>query len=267
MSSFERRACAEKYGLLGFVIAHFAPVDRQDLGRLFLRHGEEATPSKMPDTKQDVLDMLRDLAELTALDEADPQSFRVRAYESAAAAISVRGHRSRRAHREGAPADRRDRQGHGREDPRAARDGQGREARGAAPQASAERGRAAAHPGARTEGARQAAHRARRGVGRRPAPRARRAPRARSLRLRREIRGEAHARAPAPRRAGRGRAHADLGRAAAREADRRAHARGAGRIARRILRVAAALRGDGRRHRPRRGGERSGPGDGCARAR
>ena len=37
----------------------------------------------MPDTKQDVLDMLRELAELTLLDEGDPQSFRVRAYESA----------------------------------------------------------------------------------------------------------------------------------------------------------------------------------------
>jgi DNA polymerase (family 10) len=35
------------------------------------------------DTKQDVLDMLRELAELVALDEGDPQSFRVRAYESA----------------------------------------------------------------------------------------------------------------------------------------------------------------------------------------
>jgi DNA polymerase (family 10) len=43
----------------------------------------------MADTKQDVLDMLRDLAELTALDEADPQSFRVRAYESAAQAVSA----------------------------------------------------------------------------------------------------------------------------------------------------------------------------------
>ena len=39
------------------------------------------------DTKQDVLDMLRELAELTMLDEGDPQSFRVRAYESAAQAI------------------------------------------------------------------------------------------------------------------------------------------------------------------------------------
>jgi DNA polymerase (family 10) len=41
------------------------------------------------DTKQDVLDMLRELAELTMLDEGDPQSFRVRAYESAAAAIAA----------------------------------------------------------------------------------------------------------------------------------------------------------------------------------
>src|SRR5262250_2746107 len=41
------------------------------------------------DSKQDVLDMLRDLAELTTLDEGDPQSFRVRAYESAAQAIAA----------------------------------------------------------------------------------------------------------------------------------------------------------------------------------
>jgi len=41
------------------------------------------------DTKQDVLDLLRELAELTTLDEADPQSFRVRAYESAAQAIAA----------------------------------------------------------------------------------------------------------------------------------------------------------------------------------
>jgi DNA polymerase (family 10) len=43
----------------------------------------------MADTKQDVLDMLRELAELTMLDEGDPQSFRVRAYESAAHAIEA----------------------------------------------------------------------------------------------------------------------------------------------------------------------------------
>jgi DNA polymerase (family 10) len=41
------------------------------------------------DSKQDVLDMLRELAELTQLDEGDPQSFRVRAYESAAQAIAA----------------------------------------------------------------------------------------------------------------------------------------------------------------------------------
>ena len=43
----------------------------------------------MSDSKQDVLDMLRELSELTLLDEGDPQSFRVRAYESAAQAIGA----------------------------------------------------------------------------------------------------------------------------------------------------------------------------------
>src|SRR5262247_1413057 len=43
----------------------------------------------MADTKQDVLDMLRDLAELTMLEEGDPQSFRVRAYASAAQASDL----------------------------------------------------------------------------------------------------------------------------------------------------------------------------------
>ncbi|HXX67497.1 MAG TPA: DNA polymerase/3'-5' exonuclease PolX [Polyangiaceae bacterium] len=43
----------------------------------------------MADTKQDVLDMLRELAELTMLEERDPQSFRVRAYESAAQAVAA----------------------------------------------------------------------------------------------------------------------------------------------------------------------------------
>jgi DNA polymerase (family 10) len=43
----------------------------------------------MADTKQDVMDMLRELAELTMLDEGDPQSFRVRAYESAYHAIEA----------------------------------------------------------------------------------------------------------------------------------------------------------------------------------
>jgi DNA polymerase (family 10) len=43
----------------------------------------------MADVKQDVLDMLKELAELTILDEGDPQSFRVRAYENAAHGIGV----------------------------------------------------------------------------------------------------------------------------------------------------------------------------------
>ncbi|HKU41307.1 MAG TPA: helix-hairpin-helix domain-containing protein, partial [Polyangiales bacterium] len=43
----------------------------------------------MTDVKQDVLEMLRELAELTILDEGDPQSFRVRAYESAAHGIEA----------------------------------------------------------------------------------------------------------------------------------------------------------------------------------
>jgi len=45
----------------------------------------------MADTKQDVLDMLRELAELTVLDEGNPQSFRARAYEGAAQAIAGTG--------------------------------------------------------------------------------------------------------------------------------------------------------------------------------
>src|ERR1043165_7184726 len=43
----------------------------------------------MADSKQDVLDMLHELAELTVLEEGDPNSFRVRAYESAAQSISA----------------------------------------------------------------------------------------------------------------------------------------------------------------------------------
>ncbi len=43
----------------------------------------------MPDRKQDVLDMLKELAELTILDEGDPQSFRVRAYENASHGVEA----------------------------------------------------------------------------------------------------------------------------------------------------------------------------------
>jgi DNA polymerase (family X) len=45
----------------------------------------------MNDPKQDVLDMLRELAELTMLEEGDPQSFRVRAYESASQGVAGHG--------------------------------------------------------------------------------------------------------------------------------------------------------------------------------
>jgi DNA polymerase (family 10) len=41
------------------------------------------------DSKQDILDMLRELTELTMLEEGDPQSFRVRAYEGAVQAIAA----------------------------------------------------------------------------------------------------------------------------------------------------------------------------------
>lgn len=43
----------------------------------------------MAATKQDILEMLRDLTDLTVLDEGDVQSFRVRAYESATRAVEV----------------------------------------------------------------------------------------------------------------------------------------------------------------------------------
>jgi DNA polymerase (family X) len=43
----------------------------------------------MADSKQDVLDMLKELAELTILDEGDPQAFRVRAYENATHGIGA----------------------------------------------------------------------------------------------------------------------------------------------------------------------------------
>ena len=41
----------------------------------------------MPDPKRDALDLLDELRDLTILDEADPQAFRVRAYESAKRAV------------------------------------------------------------------------------------------------------------------------------------------------------------------------------------
>ena len=43
----------------------------------------------MADVKDDVIEMLKELTELTILDEGDPQSFRVRAYENAAHGIGA----------------------------------------------------------------------------------------------------------------------------------------------------------------------------------
>lgn len=43
----------------------------------------------MADRRQDVADVLRELAELTALDEGSPQAFRVRAYENALRAVET----------------------------------------------------------------------------------------------------------------------------------------------------------------------------------
>jgi DNA polymerase (family 10) len=65
-------------------------VDGEDLGFLF-RHRWISYITAVADTKQDVLDMLRELSELTVLDEGDPQSFRARAYQSAAQSIAAQG--------------------------------------------------------------------------------------------------------------------------------------------------------------------------------
>ena len=115
----------------GCVTRTSRPSIARTLRCLFRRHEAEATSRVMADTKQDVLDMLRELAELTMLDEGDPQSFRVRAYESAAQAISAQATDLGELTAQGAAADRGHRQEHRGEDPRAAREREGREARGA----------------------------------------------------------------------------------------------------------------------------------------
>ena len=98
--------------------------------------------------------MLRELAELTTLDEANPQSFRVRAYESAAQAIAAQATDLGRL----TAQELQQIQGIGKSTADKIRElletGQRREARGAAREAPAQRRRAAAHPGARAEGAR-----------------------------------------------------------------------------------------------------------------
>ena len=107
----------------------------------------------MADGKQDVLDMLRELAELTMLEEGDPQSFRVRAYESAAQAIAAQATDLGRL----TAKELQQIEGIGKSTAEKIRElletGQGREAGGAARQAPAQRGGAAAHPGPRPQGA------------------------------------------------------------------------------------------------------------------
>ena len=82
------RVSRVKNGLLGCVMRTSRPASSSSSGASSLGMTGRL-PSRVADTKQDVLDMLRELAELTQLDEANPQSFRVRAYESAAQAIAA----------------------------------------------------------------------------------------------------------------------------------------------------------------------------------
>ncbi len=158
----------------------------------------------MADSKQDVLDMLTELGELTMLEEGDPQSFRVRAYESAAPRRRRPGHRPRQADGQGAAEDRGHRQEHRRQDPRAARDRQGGQAGGPAAAPPARGGGPAAHPRAGAQDAQPPAGRSGGAVARRPARRPGRPQAARPQGLRREVGGEAepgpgpHARSTGP---------------------------------------------------------------------
>ena len=179
----------------------------------------------MADTKQDVLDMLRELAELTMLDEGDPQSFRVRAYESAAQAIAAQAtDLGQLTVKELQKID-----GIGKSTAEKIREllETGKVAKLEALRAEAPAGVVAL---LRIQGlGPKALQRLRAELGVQSIDdlraRARRAQAARAEGLRREVRGEARAVAGAPRGAGRGRAHADLGRAAAGRAHRRAPAR------------------------------------------
>ena len=107
--------------------------------------------------------MLRELAELTVLDEGDPQSFRARAYESAAQAIAGQGRISASSGK-GASADSGYRQEHGGEGARTTRTGEGREAGGAPGEAPGDRRCPLAHPGHRPQGGAAAPRGARRAI-------------------------------------------------------------------------------------------------------
>ena len=165
--------------------------------------------------------MLRELAELTMLDEGDPQSFRVRAYESAAQAIAAQAtdlgqadrRRSCRRSRASARA------------PRRRSASCSRPARCRSSRAARRSTRASVVALLRIQGlGPKALKRLRAELGVQSIDDLRRVLAEHKLRALKgfgaEVRGEARASARAPRRAGRGRAHADLGRAAARRAHR-----------------------------------------------
>ena len=113
----------------------------------------------MADSKQDVLDMLRELAELTMLEEGDPQSFRVRAYESAAQSIAAQATDLGKM----TVAELQKIEGIGKSTAEKVRElletGQSGQARRAAREASARRGVDAAYPGPRSQGPQAAARR------------------------------------------------------------------------------------------------------------
>ena len=136
----------------------------------------------MADTKQDVLDMLHELAELTILDEGDPQSFRVRAYESAAQSITAQASDLGRL----TVKELQKIEGIGKSTAEKIRElletGKVAKLEGLRAEAPARGGRAAAHPGPGPQGGQAPARRAGRRVDGRPAPRARRAQAARRSR-------------------------------------------------------------------------------------
>ena len=207
--------------------------------------------------------MLRDLAELTMLDEGDPQSFRVRAYESAAQAVAAQANDLGTLTAKGPGEDRGIGRARRRRSVSCSRDRKVEklEALREAPVTTVVALlRIPARAQGREEAARRAAHR----VGGRPPPRS---PGTNCASCRASARSPEEARAAlaCPRRAGRRRLHADLGRAAAREPHRRAPAREVKNVrhANSAARCAASP-GDHRRRRRSRRRDRSRAGDGRA---
>ena len=210
--------------------------------------------------------MLHELSELTILDEGDPQSFRVRAYESAAQAITAEASDLGRLTLKELQTI----EGIGKSTAEKIRElletGQGREARGAAPEASARASSRCCASRAwgrrRSRGCAPSSASARSTTCAACWPSTSCASSRASAQKSEEKLAQALARLDAQGAVG---PHADLGRAAARDAHRRAPARGAGRHARVVLRLAAPLLGDDRRRRHRGRRARAGAGDGGAR--